>query len=257
MGLMKKLTRVLFPVKKWSSPAADENAERSKLRELQEALDYQFEDVNLLLESLKHRSYVYSRDESGTESNERLEFLGDAVLDLVVTEYLYRKFREKREGDLTQIKSLIVSKMILARKARELGLGRYLLLSKEEELSGGRDRTSIIGDTYEALLGAIYLDGSLKAVRRFLDKQILRDIDKLASNEDYLNFKSALLEHVQSEGKGQPEYMVDAEEGPDHKKMFTVEVAIQGESMGRGTGRSKKQAEQRAAREALKRMGVV
>lgn len=228
----------------------------SDLDELQDRLGYTFTDPSLLIHSLKHRSYVYTVDEESIESNERLEFLGDAVLDLVVTQYLYARFGEKREGDLTQIKSLLVSKPVLAQKGREMGLGKFLYLSKEEDLAGGRERTSIVGDAVEALLGAIYLDGGLTAVTRFLENLLLASVREIVSNGAYLNFKSVLLEHTQSEGRGHPRYLVNSEEGPDHQKVFTVGVLVEGERMGMGRGRSKKEAQQMAAKEALENMGV-
>ena len=174
----------------------------------------------------------------------------------MVTENLYRRFQNKREGDLTQIKSLLVSKVVLAEKGRDLGLGQYLYLSKEENLAGGRNRTSIIGDAFEALLGAIYLDGGLEAAEKFVIRTLLFNAEEILANGNYLNFKSVLLEHTQSEGQGHPRYLVNSAEGPDHRKVFTVEVIIGGEQMGIGRGRSKKEAQQMAAKEALKRLGV-
>ncbi len=226
------------------------------LEKLQKRLGYTFANLEYLTQALKHRSYVYAVDEEGIESNERLEFLGDAILDLVVTESLFRRFGQKREGDLTQIKSLLVSKVVLAQKGRELGLGSYVLLSKEEDLAGGRDRTSIIGDAFEALLGAIYLDGGLNAAEIFLRRTLLSNVETVISNGEYFNFKSVLLEHTQGEGRGHPRYLVNSEDGPDHRKLFTVEVVIKGERKGLGRGRSKKEAQQMAARDALTRLQV-
>ncbi len=223
---------------------------------LQERLGYRFSDPDLLVQAIKHRSYAYSMDEGSIASNERLEFLGDAVLDLLVTENLYRKFQNKREGDLTQIKSVLVSKVILAQRGRAIGLGHHILLSKEEDLAGGRDRTSIIGDAFESILGAIYLDGGLKAADAFVQRHLLCNIEGIVANNSHLNFKSALLEHTQGEGRGHPRYMVSSEDGPDHHKMFSVEVLIGGERMGFGKGRSKKEAQQMAAKEALEKLGV-
>jgi ribonuclease-3 len=223
---------------------------------LQAALSFEFKDLEFLELALVHSSYANEHADLFPESNERLEFLGDAVLDLVVTENLYRRFQKKREGDLTQIKSLLVSKVILAQKGRDLGLGDYLYLSNEEDLAGGRDRTSIIGDAFEALLGAIYMDGGLKAAERFIQRTLLFNAKEIISNGEYLNFKSLLLEHTQSEGQGHPRYLVNSEEGPDHRKVFTVEVVIGGDRMGLGRGRSKKEAQQMAAKEALKELGI-
>ncbi len=219
-------------------------------------MHYRFKDTDLLDLALRHRSFVYSNEEEGITSNERLEFLGDAVLDLIVTEDLFRRHPSKREGELTQIKSLLVSKAVLAQKAREIGIGDFLYLSREEDLAGGRGRTSILGDGFEAVLGAIYLDGGLEPAQGFVTAHLLRNQEEITSDGTYLNFKSALLEHAQSEGRGHPRYLVHAEEGPDHRKTFTVEVLVAGDRVGLGQGRSKKEAQQMAAREALEHLGV-
>ncbi len=246
-------SRIIQTLKRWTFSIC--NRPRPQ-EEFQVRLNYTFADPNLLVQALKHRSYVYAIEEGSIASNERLEFLGDAVLDLIVTEHLYHMFQNKREGELTQIKSLLVSKVVLAEKGRDIGLGDYLLLSKEEMQSGGRNRTSIIGDAIEALLGAIYLDGGLDAARSFIKRVLLSGADDILSNGNYLNFKSLLLEHTQSKGRGHPRYLVNAEDGPDHQKNFSVEVLINGESMGMGQGRSKKEAQHMAAKDALKRLGL-
>ncbi|RKY60857.1 MAG: ribonuclease III [Candidatus Latescibacterota bacterium] len=228
--------------------------QRARLRGLQALIGYRFRDEDLLVQALSHRSYAYELDQPSLNSNERLEFLGDAVLNLAVAEYLYGRFKNYREGALTQMKSTMVSKRVLARRARELRLGEYLLLGEAEQASGGRERTSILGDAYEALIGAIYLDGGMRPVRKFLKRHLLYDIDDLLSDDELKNYKSALLELAQREGWGHPVYEVQREEGPDHRKVFTVEVRVKGKAYGVGQGRSKKRAEQMAAREALKRL---
>ncbi len=226
------------------------------LDRLQARIGHRFRDIRLLILALKHRSYTYARGEHGTTSNERLEFLGDSVLDLLVTEHLYRTFPDKREGALTQIRSLVVSKRVLAYKAMGLQLGEYLRLNKSEAEAGGRMRTSILGDAYEALLGAMYLDGGLKPVRRFLKGEILDDVEQFSSDEAFFNYKSALLEWTQGEGRGHPVYSIKSEQGPDHKKTFIVEVTIKGERYGSGIGKNKKSAEQMAAKETLNMLNV-
>lgn len=246
------LARFRHTVARWLGRDREAHTPQS----LQQKLGYQFSDPDLLVQAIKHRSYVYAVDEGSIASNERLEFLGDAVLDLLVTENLYRRFQNKREGDLTQIKSVLVSKVILAQRGRTIGLGRHLLLSKEEDLAGGRDRTSIIGDAFEAILGAVYLDGGLKAADAFVQRHLLSNIEAIVANSSYLNFKSVLLERTQGEGRGHPRYLVSSEEGPDHHKTFNVEVLIGGKRFGFGKGRSKKEAQQMAAKEALQKMGV-
>ena len=227
-----------------------------RLAGLQSQLRYRFTNIDLLDLALRHRSHVYANEEEGITSNERLEFLGDAVLDLVVTEDLFRRHPDKREGELTQIKSLLVSKAVLAQKSRDIGIGDFLHLSREEDLAGGRSRTSILGDAFEAILGAIYLDGGLKPSGEFIKNHLLSNLDEITSDGTYLNFKSALLEHTQSVGRGHPRYLVHAEDGPDHRKTFTVEVLVAGDRVGLGQGRSKKEAQQMAAREALEKLGV-
>ena len=246
-----RLGTVLQTIRRWSIGDRARSQE-----ELQSKLGYTFSNTALLEQALKHRSYVYVNREGGNASNERLEFLGDAVLDLVVTEHLYNRFKNKREGELTQIKSLLVSKVILAEKGRNIRLGEYLYLSKEEIASGGRQRASIIGDAFEALLGAIYLDGGFDAARAFVERAILADVEEILADGNYLNFKSLLLEHAQSMGQGHPRYLSISEEGPDHRKMFSIEVTIQGDRLGEGQGHSKKEAQQMAAKDALKHLGL-
>ncbi len=222
-----------------------------QIKEFCKLIGYHFRHHELITQALKHRSYLPQVNERRSRSNERLELLGDAVLGLVVTEYLYHKFPEKEEGDITAIKSLLVSRKILTRIARKLDLGKFILMSESEELAGGRLRPSIIADAYEAVTGAIYLDGGLAAARNFVKQTLLSDMDQILSEEQHRNFKSMLLELSQSRNLGTPYYNVLSEEGPDHNKIFTVEVRIQNRTMGLGVGNSKKRAEQNAAQHAL------
>tara|TARA_B100000902_G_C27304241_1_gene914492 strand:- start:155 stop:910 length:756 start_codon:yes stop_codon:yes gene_type:complete len=232
-------------------------SEKSRLNNLTSLIGYRFRDGELLFKALKHRSFVYSQDESGIDSNERLEFLGDAVLDLLVAEYLFSNFQAKREGELTQMKSLVVSRQVLAKKAEAINLGTYVLLSAEERSAGGGGQSSILCDTFEALIGAMFIDGGIRPCRSFVSKHVLDDFDELIVKEDFINFKSRLLEHTQSLGDGHPRYSVSAEEGPDHEKMFSVEVSVTGECLGSGQGRSKKEAQQMAAKAALRHLGAL
>jgi len=231
--------------------------EADELRALEQCLGYRFARPELLAHALKHRSYVYSLQGTGVESNERLEYLGDAVLDLVVAEFLYRRYRDLREGDLTQMKSLVVSRAVLARKAGHMDLGRFIFLSPEERQAGGGQQPSILSDALEAVIGAIYLDGGLEASRQAVERIILHDFDELNRRTDNVNFKSLLLEHSQSHGFGHPKYHVEDERGPDHEKVFSIEVSIMGQVAGNGRGRSKKEAQQMAARDALQRLGEI
>ena len=219
--------------------------------EIAKTLGYRFRRKDLLVQALKHRSYLPQVNEHRACSNERLELLGDAVLGLIVTDHLYRRYPEKEEGDITAAKSLLVSRKILTRIARNLDLGRFILMSDSEDHAGGRKRPSILADTFEALIGAIFLDGGLLPARGFIERTLLREMDAILGEEQHRNFKSLLLEFSQSHNLGTPYYKVVAEEGPDHEKIFTVEVVIQNRTMGVGAGHSKKRAEQEAAQQAL------
>ncbi|NIR49493.1 ribonuclease III, partial [candidate division KSB1 bacterium] len=169
---------------------------------LREILGYEFYEPEYFVQALKHRSYLPLTEEDRIHSNERLELLGDAVLDLAVVEFLYHRYPNKEEGELTSMKSLIVSRRILARIGKALGLGDYILLSDSEEKSGGRKRASIISDAMEAIIGAIYLDGGLEQARDFIEQKILCNFDDLISEELHTNFKSMLLEYAQSQNIG-------------------------------------------------------
>ena len=228
-----------------------------KLLQLQEKISYQFKEVGLLETALKHRSYTHTSGENAVTSNERLEFLGDAVLGLVVGEYLYQRFPHQREGELSQLKSHLVSKAVLSERADEIGLDGYLFLSGPEVLSNNEGRASIITDAFEALIGAIYLDGGLDAASRFLRRHLLLASGGLTPPKKHPNFKSMLLEYSQGEGRGSPHYVLKSQEGPDHQKLFTVEVFVQEQSLGKGKGRSKKEAEQAAAKEALEKLEIL
>jgi ribonuclease-3 len=238
-------------------PAAGDTGGIEKARSFSLQLGYVFNSPDLLIQALKHRSFLAFSNEDRLFSNERLELLGDAVLGLVVTEHLYQKYPEQEEGDLTAIKSLVVSREILAKTSRQINLGEYILMNDAEEKSGGRERTSILADTMEAIIGALYLDGGLPAARHFIANVLLLNIKKITTEEKHKNFKSLLLEYSQSKSLGLPFYVVRDEEGPDHNKLFTVEVRIQNEILGLGKGSSKKTAEQEAAQMALKKLQVI
>jgi len=214
----------------------------------------QFSDLGRLTQALTHRSYLGENGRSASLSNERMEFLGDSVLELVVNDFLYGRYPDNREGDLTKKRSLLVSRSILADKAKAMRLGDFLYLSSAEDDSGGRTRESILADAYEAVVGAIYLDQGMDVARRFVMDTLLRDADRILSDSENRNFKSILQEHIQSSSRHHPRYRVMSETGPDHEKTFVVEVCFGGEVLGSGEGRSKKEAEQNAARDALARM---
>jgi ribonuclease-3 len=217
-------------------------------------LGHQFNNSQILHHALCHRSVILENGGSYDQSNETLEFLGDAVLGLVVVEHLFREFPDKTEGDLSKVKSHVVSGKVLQDIARNMNLGSYILMSRNEVRNGGRDRSSILEDTLEAIIGALYLDGGLEVARNFIDRRIISDIDDLIAGKLDRNYKSQLLEYVQGIGLSSPVYNVISEDGPDHKKHFEIEVKVQNKSLGIGSGRSKKAAQQQAAHEAVKRL---
>ncbi|MDI6807659.1 MAG: ribonuclease III [Candidatus Eisenbacteria bacterium] len=226
----------------------------SVLLEFEKLLGFKFKNKSLLKQALTHRSYAYNKDGTMFSSNERMEFLGDSILGFLVSEHLYSEYPHEREGTLTKMKSLLVSKPILVRSARKLKLGKYLFLGETEESAGGRERSSILADAFEALFAAIYLEMGLPAARRFAARHLLTDSGKIMQDLEHANFKSMLQEYVQDEFKTPPRYRVRSEQGPEHEKQFVVDVSIDGEVLGEGGGMSKKEAEQRAARDALEKL---
>jgi len=221
---------------------------KGNLTSLQSKLGYYFKDVSLLKIALTHRSSM------GKLSNERLEFLGDSILGMVVSHFLYRNFTDKEEGDLTKMKAILVSEQSLNLVARSIDLGEFIYLSSEEEKSGGRAKLSIISDAFEAIIGAIFLDGDFGCAEKLIKELLLSRLDELVQKEVSYNYKGELLELLQSSDLGLPKYKVVKEEGPDHKKVFRISVLVKGKIMGTGVGKSKKEAEQNAARTALEKL---
>jgi ribonuclease-3 len=211
-------------------------------------------DLSLYDTAFKHRSILRRRTDTRIVSNERLEFLGDAVLGFVVADYLFRRFRGENEGFLTRLRAKLVNGHALAHAAREIGLGAHVQMSDNMVQKDGRDNASILSDALEALMGAIYLDLGMNPARDFIHRLMLDDVNlsKLAQHRD--NFKSLLLEHVQSTGDEQPRYELVSEQGPGHSRSFTVDVFVGDRNLGRGNAGNKKSAEQRAARHALERL---
>jgi ribonuclease-3 len=220
---------------------------------LQRALHYRFHDPSVLLASLVHRSY-HGGDGGVETSNERMEFLGDSVLSLVVNDYLYNRFPSKSEGDLTKMKSVIVSKQILALLAKRIELGAYVLVSDNAQKAGVSEMDSVLADTLEAVFGAVFIDGGFEAARGSILHVLPDNIDDLVYKEDTINYKSLLQEYIQALHKIPPRYRIDSTAGPDHDKEFSVEVLVRGTVLGHGTGKTKKHAEQEAAREAYRRL---
>ena len=216
------------------------------VEEVESALGYHFNNRSILFKSLKHRSYSQSVDGTTSLSNERLEFLGDSVLSMIISHYIFTENPDFQEGDLTKLKSNLVSKKSEAIAGRKIGLDRFILLNESEENAGGRNRSSIIADTFEAVIGAIFLDGGYSAAEDFIKRTILEFQDIFLNEFD--NHKSLLLELVQAQKMGCLVYHTISESGPDHDKIFSVEVTVNGESIGKGQGKSKKAAQQIAAK---------
>jgi ribonuclease III len=217
---------------------------------LEERIGYKFRNSLLLAEALTHPSLGHETQRYHFDY-QRLEFLGDAVLQLAVTEYLFRHFRGEAEGQLTKLRSRLVSREALRMYAATLDLGRYLLMGRGEETSGGRERTSTLADAFEALIGAIYLDSGLDAAKNFILTQTRADLEQLAEQPVDVNPKGHLQELLQSISPSSPVYELISQSGPEHEKTFVSQVVWEGMVLGQGSGRSKKQAETAAALEAM------
>jgi ribonuclease-3 len=222
---------------------------------LEERLGYCFANRQLLQEAMTHRSWTNEKGRAGTPDNERLEFFGDALVDFLVAEYLFERLSDAREGVLTKMRAELVSEAGLARVAVKLDLGRHLCLGHGEELTGGRQKPSLLANALEALVGALYLDGGLQAVRTLLAVELFPLVnDVLPALNAGPDRKTALQESVQARGEGTPVYQLVEENGPPHQRLFKVAVLVRGEVRGSGCGTSKKLAEQAAAAAALTSM---
>ena len=225
------------------------------LLDLEHKLNYYFNDRNLLKNALLHKSLGNERKEYKNQNNERLELLGDAVLDLIVAEYLYKNYKNASEGTIAKLKAMIVSEPILAKISRQIGVGKFLMLSRGEVMSGGRNRESILADSFEAILGAVYIDSNLDDARVFALSHIKQYIDHIEENEDILDFKSILQEYVQKEFRTVPTYELVAERGPDHMKEFEIQVIV-GNYKEKAVAKNKKKAEQLSAKALCIKLGV-
>ncbi|MBC8461691.1 MAG: ribonuclease III [Deltaproteobacteria bacterium] len=214
-------------------------------------LDYSFKNQELMSQAFLHPSYVYEKDDIGVSDNQRLEFLGDAVINLAISHLLMETFPEMKEGDLSKYRASLVSENGLYYIARGLKLGDYLFLGKGEEQTNGRKKPSILTDALEALIGAIYLDGGFTSVFRVIAKLFSPLLNTISLGKSINDFKTDLQEYSQEVFQSTPEYRLEKETGPDHDKTFYVAVYLKGDLMGRGKGKSKKEAEQKAAEEAL------
>jgi ribonuclease-3 len=238
---------MIHKLKKWIS-GNDSSVLNQKIDiiALQKIIKHEFQDQGLLIQAVSHRS-VYVVSEKQIYSNERLEFLGDAVLELIVTEFLFSKFKDESEGSLSQKKAILVSQKVLSKVSRDLGLGEFLILNKGEEKTGGRSRPSNLANVFEAILGAIYMDSDIATARKFVNKFLIDKYKELLKTKTYFNYKSSLLELSQAKGWGAPKYSVLEETGPDHQKEFIVMVKAGQDWQAQGKGLNKKSAEQDAA----------
>ncbi len=221
---------------------------------LEQVLQHKVSDPRLFIEALSHRSYLQISERDDTPSYERLEFLGDAVLSLVVGDHLFRTYPEAPEGELTKIRSRLVNRKALGILAARIRLGEFLLMSPNTAQSGTKGMETILADAYEAMIGAIYLDGGYDAAKRFVDHSIQDALKHKVIHIGDENFKSQLLEHTQSLGLGAPRYVTTHQDGPDHDRTFTVEVQIANVTHGVGRGKNKKDAEQAAAEQTLQQL---
>lgn len=218
------------------------------LKDLEERIGYRFQNIALLKQALTHSSFTNEQKINKTENYERLEFLGDAVLELVSSEFLFKNYPDVPEGELTKQRASMVCESSLAFCARDLQLGQFMLLGRGEEVSGGRNRSSITSDAMEALIGAIYLDGGMEQAKDFIDRFILSDLE---DKQLFYDSKSNLQELIQGKLKKDFSYELLEESGPEHRKTFRVSVCMEGKCLGTGVGRTKKAAEQKAAYRAL------
>jgi ribonuclease III len=225
------------------------------LGDFEDLLGYHFKNPSLLCQALTHRSFVNEHEEKSLRHNESLEFLGDSVLGFLVSSRIFQKFPQLTEGELSKIKAYLVSAVNLVRLAEGIRLGEYIRLSRGEEKTGGRKKRAIIVDAYEAIIGAVYLDGGVEAADEFIGRQIEAFVENLNIKQlTYGDFKSALQEHLHDLDYPEPVYGVVNEIGPDHQKIFVVQVSVNGDIIAESSGRTKKEAQQAAARLALERL---
>lgn len=222
-----------------------------KFKDLQDKISYNFKNLSLLVEALTHSSYTNEHPEEGIQDNERLEFLGDAVLDLVVGDMLFRQHKEADEGKLSRLRAILVDERGLFEQAQKIGLGDYLLLGRGEEQGGGRQKPSVLAGSLEALLGAVYLDGGFEEAYRVITSLFGKEVAQAESRIELADPKTTIQELTQSLFRCLPDYRVIEEKGPPHDRLFRVALFLKGKLISTGTGRSKKEAEQDAAREGL------
>ncbi len=226
----------------------------ASVMDFEKRIQYTFQDKGLITLAFTHSSYANEHKKGRYENNERLEFLGDAVLDLVISKYIYNAFPEMPEGELTKLRAGVVCEPTIAKKAVDLRLGDHLLLGKGEESTGGRTRESILADAFEAVIGAVFLDGGMDVAERYILSVMLEEVNSMKQSFKTMDCKTHLQEVIQKVSKMPVIYTIIGEEGPDHDKVFIAEVSHEGSVLGQGRGKSKKEAEQSAAADALEKI---
>jgi ribonuclease III len=254
------LLKSLIPNKKKSAQAEDaiplDKARLDALKAFTKSLKIPMGDGQILNKALTHKSYTHERKMKSDHHNEKLEFLGDSVLGLIISEHVFNSYPEVTEGGLSKVKSVIVSANVLSDKAKKINLSEYVLLGKGEEKSGGRTRPALLADVIEAVIGAVYLEGGLAAAKKFVLNILAEDVDNVFSGRIEKDYKTLLQEHYQKTHKLAPRYDIIREWGPDHNRNFEAACIVHGKTLATGIGKNKKEAEQIAAQEAVKVLGI-
>ncbi|MFC1563819.1 ribonuclease III [candidate division KSB1 bacterium] len=249
MSQIKGWLRVFFPKKYMKAPSPDE----IDWELLEKKLNYKIKSREIFTEALRHRSHPSCSSSENLTSNERLEYLGDSIVNFYIADFLFRFYSDEPEGTLTKMRAILVSRDFMAKVGRKLDVGQFLSLGEGEERTGGRRKRSIISNTIEAVIGAIYLDSDFENAGKFIEKVILEDFENTLKNEG-INYKGNLLEYMQKIHKPIPKFITKKAVGPDHQKEYTVAVQVGEKTLGLGKGKSKKRAEQLASKEALRNM---
>jgi len=227
---------------------------KKNIHEFENLIEYKYKDINNAIRAFTHSSYANEVKDPAIKSNERLEFLGDAVLNVTISDIIYRKYPDLSEGEMTRIRASIVCEPSLMQCAIKLKLGEYIMLGKGEELTGGRNRASILADAFESVIGSIYIDGGMRKARSFILKQMKKNIEDGVKGTIFIDYKTSLQELIQKKGEAKISYRVLEEKGPDHNKVFVVEVSVDNKVLSIGEGKSKKEAEQNAAMKAFNKI---
>lgn len=229
----------------------------TNLEQFENIIKYKFKDIELLKKAFTHSSYANEKHIEKYDNNERLEFLGDAVLELVISDYIYALYPKMPEGELTKLRAGTVCEASLAERAADIHISGFIMLGKGEETTGGRHRDSILADAFEAVIGAVYLDGGIDAARKHILGQLEGTVGRVRQSLNIIDCKTRLQEEIQKNSKEPIHYEIIGESGPDHDKLFTASVNHNGSMLGEGSGKSKKEAEQAAALDALKKMNII